>query len=205
MPCSLVPLLLQDLNASMQELCKRIPFLQTAQLANHEAILAATAGSDSVHILALGLWHGDNWGELFARMARRPGGPPAKIRISGVEAPCTPGKLAIQVSTANAVLQVKAAAAQAGLRVQVEFLQTSVEKLKASSVVVHPGETLVAFCAMRLQHLPDGSVVRANPRDSVLQVRRCSTPCGAPSALQCVHCLHICWPHVASQSVTHVL
>lgn len=154
----------------MRHLCKVVPYVQTSNLMNHEAILDATKGEQNVHLLALGIWHGDNWAELFNSLARRPGGPPARLRVTGVDAPVTPGKLAVKVSSANVVLQLKAAAASAGLTLAVEYVQVPMEKLRASSVRVEPGEALVAFCALRLQFLPDSSVVRSSPRDAVLQV-----------------------------------
>ncbi|GJP75894.1 hypothetical protein CLOP_g6296 [Closterium sp. NIES-67] len=67
------------------------------------------------------------------------------------------------------VKQVQAAARALGLRVAVRVVRVGVQGVTRAALGVREGEVVLVRAALLLQQLCDASVIRANPRDSLLQ------------------------------------
>ncbi|CAN0901918.1 GRAS family protein RAD1 [Linum grandiflorum] len=60
------------------------PYVAFGFMAANEAIVQAATGKQSLHIIDLGMEHTLQWPSLLRSLSSRPGGPPARIRITGL-------------------------------------------------------------------------------------------------------------------------
>ncbi|CAI5992939.1 unnamed protein product [Closterium sp. NIES-65] len=165
---------IQELSQAVLLLCRTVPFVHTCRTVIHEAILHALATEPictHLHIVAFGMFPGDNWMGLLHSLLDLPNGPPPRITLTAIDGPTSPGKIAMKTALLDFWLKFEATAAALGLNFEFRRPGVRMETLRPGMVQRggEPGEVVVVTCAMHMQFLPDVSVVRANQRDMVLR------------------------------------
>ncbi|CAI5465119.1 unnamed protein product [Closterium sp. Yama58-4] len=156
----------QEIAASMERCFASLPYLDFCHVAAMRPVLAAVNGSRRIHIIVFGFWMGRYWLELLQALAAFPGGPPS-LRVTGIDITCR-NELTDSKSSAafSGRLLSRAAAALA-----IPFRFKAVEEVE-----VEEGEATVVQCNMSLLFLADDSVLRSNPRDTLLRWIRSLSP-----------------------------
>eukprot|EP00475_Leptophrys_vorax_P027339 TRINITY_DN38999_c0_g1_i1.p2 TRINITY_DN38999_c0_g1~~TRINITY_DN38999_c0_g1_i1.p2 ORF type:complete len:458 (-),score=2.97 TRINITY_DN38999_c0_g1_i1:823-2172(-) len=165
----------EDVSRAMMLLCRAVPFVHTCRAIVHEAIMDAIASEGGacshLHLVSFGMWPGHDWLGVLRSLAQLPNGPPPRVTLTAIDAPTTPGKLAVKFPIELFGVKLEQAARHLGINFTFRLSGCSMENLRPG--VVHrsgePGETVIATCAMHMQFLPDVTVVRSNPRDTVLR------------------------------------
>ncbi|XP_062227673.1 protein MONOCULM 1-like [Phragmites australis] len=136
------------------------PFLRYAHLTANQAILDAVEGARRVHILDLDAAHGVQWPPLLQAIADRadPAAGPPEVRITGAGADCdtllrTGSRLrafarSIQLPFHFTPLLLSCAATHQGAGAS-----TTADSSAATSLELHPDETLAVNCVMFLHKL----------------------------------------------------
>ncbi|RCV17064.1 hypothetical protein SETIT_3G189300v2 [Setaria italica] len=160
--------------------------------ASNSAILRAVAGSAAVHVVDLGVTRCMQWPTLIDMLSKRPGGPPALLRITVPSArPTVPPLLGVP----DEELGVRLANFAKSKGVRLEFNvagkgtgtspASSPEKAAAAapcqnlasvlsdppSLALRDGEALVVNCQSWIRHVAPGS------RDAFLDAVRALNPC----------------------------
>ncbi|CAI5458507.1 unnamed protein product [Closterium sp. Yama58-4] len=98
--------------------------------------------------------------------------PPSSVHLPHTPAPSTTLSHPNHAPAPVLVQQVQAAARELGMHVSVRAVQVGMQGVTREALGVQEGEVLLVRAALLLQQLCDASVIRANPRDSLLQVCR---------------------------------
>ncbi|GJP39711.1 hypothetical protein CLOM_g24053, partial [Closterium sp. NIES-68] len=166
---------LEEVSQAMMLLCRAVPFVHTCRTVIYEAVLHALATEPvctHLHLISFGMLPGNNWVEVLHSLLHLPSGAPPRITLTGIDAPTTPGKIAMKAAMGDFGQKLEAMAAALGLNFTYRAAGVGMEALRPGMMQREgePGEVVVVACAMHMQFLPDVSVVRANQRDTVLRV-----------------------------------
>ena len=155
------------------KLFNKIPLISLLCNAAYDFIAVATASAQVVHIVDFTSWTG-SWAPLLRSYAEAPNRnllvkmtivePPPGLRWG--MGPCIPG-IALQS-------QIMKLAGELGLEVQFRTVVSRQEDLTPAILQLDERDALVVSGFLFLQHLPDASVVRSNPRDKFLKVKHVS-------------------------------
>ncbi|XP_047944202.1 GRAS family protein RAD1-like [Salvia hispanica] len=139
------------------------PYIQFGHFVANSAILEAFEGERLVHVvdlgMTLGLPHGHQWRNLIHSLAKRPGAPPARLRIT-----------AVGLSRDKFIAigeELEACAAEAGVEFEFSVVHSNLESLKPEDVKVEIGEVVVVNTILQLHCVVKESRGALN---SVLQI-----------------------------------
>ncbi|KAL1553948.1 ssDNA endodeoxyribonuclease [Salvia divinorum] len=139
------------------------PYIQFGHFVANSAILEAFEGERLVHVvdlgMTLGLPHGHQWRNLIHSLAKRPGAPPARLRVTAVGL-SRDRFLAIGE-------ELEACAAEARVEFEFSVVHSNLESLKPENVKVEIGEVVVVNTILQLHCVVKESRGALN---SVLQI-----------------------------------
>jgi hypothetical protein len=151
--------------AAFALLAERTPLIRFGYAAANQAILAAAAGAEALHVVDIGVGAGVQWLDLIDRIAARGGARP-RVRITGVDVPDAAGEVAKALRELGERLSAHAEAR--GVDLEFVGLARAIEAIDGFDR--RPGEVLAINASLALHHVAaaeddDG----AGPRGQVLR------------------------------------
>ncbi|CAO2035203.1 unnamed protein product [Urochloa humidicola] len=153
-------------------------FIPVLFLFSGEAICAAAAGREKMHIVSYGLGHGLQWPDVLRRLGSRDGGPP-EVRITGIDFPL-PGFRPAQLVEETG-FRLAECARRFGVPFRFRGIAAKSEDVSVGDLDIDPNEVLVVVSTFHFRSLVDdeGIVVtidgrerKMNPMDAVLSAIR---------------------------------
>ncbi|CAN6235130.1 unnamed protein product [Urochloa humidicola] len=156
-------------------------FLPVHFLFSGEAVCAAAAGREKLHIVSYGLGHGLQWPDVLRRLGQRAGGPPA-VRLTGIDFPLPGFRPARLVEETGC--RLADCARRFGVPFEFRGIAARSEDVGAGDLGIDPGEVLVVESTFHFRSLMDHegvavvtaggreTMTNTNPMDTVLSAIR---------------------------------
>ncbi|GMP89400.1 hypothetical protein CsSME_00041003 [Camellia sinensis var. sinensis] len=157
-----------DILKGYQVFMKACPFNKMSNMFANKSIAALVHAKQTLHIIDFGVLYGFQWPCLIQHFSVREGGPPKKLRFTGIDFP-QPGfrpKERVEETGRRLAIYCK--------RFNVPFEYTAIAKkwstIELEELNIDRDEVLVVNCLYRLRNVPDETVVESSPRDAVLNL-----------------------------------
>ncbi|KAM3261739.1 hypothetical protein ACQJBY_052435 [Aegilops geniculata] len=149
------------------------PFIRMSRFYSNEAILDATKGVTSVHILDYGIDWGFQWPVFLQRISKRDGGPP-RVRITGIDLPQPGFRPAERLEATGRRLSEYAKM----FHVPFEYraIAAKWDAIRVEDLGIDKDELLIVNCLFRMRHMMDETVTDESPRKTVLNTIRKMNP-----------------------------
>ncbi|KAL6528681.1 hypothetical protein OROMI_029326 [Orobanche minor] len=150
------------------------PFCKTTNYVANKTIMMKSEKAMRVHIIDFGIFYGFQWPSFLERLGERKGGPPTKLRITGIDFP-QPGfrpteriedtgrRLAYYAKMFNVLFEYNA-------------IGQKWETIRIEDLKIEEGEFVAVNCLYRAKNLRDDTGVEESPRTMVLNLIRKINP-----------------------------
>ncbi|KGN49047.1 scarecrow-like protein 13 [Cucumis sativus] len=163
-----------ELMSYMSILFQICPYFKFGYTSANAVIREAMVNEPIIHIIDFQIAQGSQYISLIQDLANRPGGPPALLRITGVDdsqsAHARGGGLQIVGQNLAQLAQSK------GIPFQFHAAAMSGCDVEHSNLIIQPGEALAVNFPYTLHHMPDESVSTQNHRDRLLRLVKSLSP-----------------------------
>lgn len=162
-----------ELERHIMGIVSKLPGLLMWCVTTNEAIFDAIMGEEFIHIVDVACW-GGLWPPLLHQLAsqtttlRMP-----KVKFTFLKPPKgEPVGFGPQFSVDDIKKEVQATAWSLGMEVEFDVLSVPLQKFRPDMVKIEEREAVAVSCGVMLSTLPDSSVVRWSPRDTILRALR---------------------------------
>ncbi|KAG6393479.1 hypothetical protein SASPL_147721 [Salvia splendens] len=168
-----LPTSASDMLRAYHILIATCPFRKISNFFANKTIMNVSEKATRLHIVDFGIYYGFQWPSFMQRLSNRPGGPP-KLRITGIDLPCSGFRPAARVEEAGR--RLAGYAETFGVPFEFNAIAQKWETIRLEDLKIDKDELLVVSCLFRFRNLLDETVIVNSPRNIVLSLIRKMNP-----------------------------
>ncbi|CAA0829789.1 Scarecrow-like protein 9 [Striga hermonthica] len=146
------------------------PFVILSSFLAGKTIQFKSEKAAQIHVIDFGIMYGFQWPTFIQRVVEQAGGPPSRIRITGIDFPQPGFRPAERVEETGR--RLARYAEMFGVPFEYRAIARKWETIKPEDFEIEEGEYVVVSCMYRAGNLMDETFAGESPRDAVLGLVR---------------------------------